>query len=79
MDYGSLIWITLQRAKTPREAIQTMGDLVAQYGYYSSGESFSIGNSEEVRNRFAFPTGREKDVLNSIDFFFPFVRCGSWR
>jgi len=48
MDYGSLMYIALQRAKTAREAIQVMGDLVAEYGYYSSGESFSISDPEEV-------------------------------
>lgn len=48
MDYGSLIYITLQRAKTAREAIQTMADLVTEYGYYSSGESFSIADKDEV-------------------------------
>lgn len=48
MDYGSLIYVTLQRAKTAREAIKVMGDLVEQYGYYSSGESFSISDPGEV-------------------------------
>ncbi|MCY1723134.1 C69 family dipeptidase [Prolixibacteraceae bacterium Z1-6] len=48
MDYGSLIYVTLQRAKTAREAIQVMTDLVTEFGYYSSGESFSIADPEEV-------------------------------
>jgi dipeptidase len=48
MDYGSLIYVTLQRAKTAREAIKIMTDLVAKYGYYSSGESFSIADPNEV-------------------------------
>jgi len=48
IDYGSLIWITLQRSKNAREAIKTMGSLVAQYGYYSEGESFSIADPNEV-------------------------------
>ena len=48
MDYGSLIYITLQRAKTAREAIKVMTDLVAEYGYYSEGESFSIADPNEV-------------------------------
>lgn len=48
MDYGSLIYIALQRAKTAREAIQIMTDLVNEYGYYSSGESFSIADANEV-------------------------------
>ena len=48
IDYGSLIYITLQRAKTAREAIRVMADLVAEYGYCSSGESFSIADKTEV-------------------------------
>ncbi len=48
LDYGSLIYITLQRAKTAREAIQVMTDLVAEYGYASGGESFSIADKDEV-------------------------------
>lgn len=48
MDYGSLIYITLQRAKNAREAIKVMSSLVEEYGYYSSGESFSIADPNEV-------------------------------
>jgi dipeptidase len=48
MDYGSLIYIALQRAKNAREAIKIMTDLVAEYGYYSTGESFSIADPNEV-------------------------------
>lgn len=48
IDYGSLIYIALQRSKTAREAIKTMTDLVAKYGYFSSGESFSIADPNEV-------------------------------
>ncbi len=48
LDYGSLIYITLQRSRTAREAIEVMTDLVKEYGYYSSGESFSIADPEEA-------------------------------
>lgn len=48
IDYGSLIYITLQRAKTAREAIAVMTNLVARYGYASEGESFSISDPNEV-------------------------------
>ncbi len=48
MDYGSLIYIALQRSKNAREAIKTMVELVEKYGYRSSGESFSIGDPNEV-------------------------------
>ncbi|MFP3861131.1 MAG: dipeptidase [Bacteroidales bacterium] len=48
MDYGSLMYITLQRAKTAREAIKVMTTLVDKYGYYSTGESFSIADPNEA-------------------------------
>lgn len=48
MDYGSLIYIALQRSKSAREAIKTIADLMEEYGYYSSGESFSIADANEV-------------------------------
>ena len=47
IDYGSLIYIALQRSKTAREAIKWMTDLVTEYGYISEGESFSICDTEE--------------------------------
>ena len=48
IDYGSLMYIALERCKTAREAIKCMTDLVAEYGYASSGESFSIEDPNEV-------------------------------
>ncbi len=48
IDYGSLIYVTLQRAKTAREAIQTIADLANTHGYMSSGESFSIADTKEA-------------------------------
>ncbi len=48
MDYGSLKYIALKRAKTAREAIKIMTDLVAEYGYASTGESFSIADKNEA-------------------------------
>jgi dipeptidase len=48
IDYGSLMYIALQRARTAREAINLMGELVAEYGYCSEGESFSIADPNEV-------------------------------
>jgi dipeptidase len=47
-DYGNLIWITLQRASTAREAIQIMNDLAYTYGYKDTGETFSIADKDEV-------------------------------
>ena len=48
LDYGSLIYVTLQRAKTAREAISVMTSLVEKYGYCSSGETFSICDPNEA-------------------------------
>ena len=48
IDYGSLIYITLERATSARHAIKIMTDLVAEYGYYSSGESFTIADKNEA-------------------------------
>ncbi len=48
IDYGSLIYIGLQRARTAREAIRVMTDLVQEYGYYSGGESFTIADPNEI-------------------------------
>lgn len=48
LDYGSLIYITLERARTAREAVKIMTDLVKEYGYHSEGESFSIADADEA-------------------------------
>lgn len=48
VDYGSLMFLAMQRSKTAREAIQVIASLVQEYGYASTGESFSIGDANEV-------------------------------
>lgn len=48
IDYGSLMYIALQRSKTAREAIEVMTSLTQKYGYYSEGESFSIADPDEA-------------------------------
>lgn len=48
MDYGSLIYVALQRACTAREAIQVIVDLANEYGYASEGETFSIADKDEA-------------------------------
>ncbi len=63
IDYGSLIYITLQRSKTAREAIKTMAELVANYGYISSGESFSIADPNEVWIMEMIGKGQEKGAV----------------
>lgn len=48
IDYGSLIYLALQRAKTAREAINVIVDLANEYGYCSEGETFSIADKDEA-------------------------------
>ncbi|KGF17689.1 peptidase C69 [Prevotella sp. S7-1-8] len=48
IDYGSLIYLALQRSKTAREAIKVMTTLAETYGYYSSGETFTICDPNEA-------------------------------
>jgi dipeptidase len=48
VDYGSLMFIALERARTAREAIEVIADVVAEYGYASTGESFSISDPNEA-------------------------------
>ena len=71
IDYGSLIYITLQRAKNAREAIKVMAELVEEYGYASEGESFSIADPNEVwimemigKGKPHYDTIKGKPVLN---------------
>jgi len=48
IDYGTLIYFALQRAKNAREAIKVISELLSEYGYASSGESFSIADPNEA-------------------------------
>ena len=48
IDYGSLMFLALQRAKTAREAIRIMDELITEYGYFSTGESLSVSDPNEV-------------------------------
>ena len=48
IDYGNLIYVTLQRAKNCREAIKVIQELVSTYGYADGGESFSLADPDEV-------------------------------
>jgi len=48
LDYGNLIYITLQRAKTAREAIQILTSLAETYGYSDTGETFFFADKNEV-------------------------------
>ena len=48
VDYGSLMYIALERAHSAREAIQVMAGLAERYGYASEGESISVGDPNEA-------------------------------
>ena len=48
IDYGSLIYVALQRAKSAREAIDVIVNLANEYGYASEGETFSIADKNEA-------------------------------
>ncbi len=48
VDYGSLMFLAMDRARTARDAIRVIAELVAEHGYASTGESFSIGDPDEV-------------------------------
>lgn len=69
IDYGSYIWITLQRSKTAREAVQTLGSLFKEYGWASEGESFSLADPNEAWY----------DVVSFVvcGFFVPILFAGS--
>ena len=60
IDYGSLIYVTLQRARTAREAIQIMTSLTEQYGYNSEGETFTICDPNEAWIMEMMGTGSDK-------------------
>ena len=57
VDYGSLMFIALERSRSAREAIKVMADLVETYGYGSDGESFSISDPNEVWYMEIMPKG----------------------
>ncbi len=63
LDYGSLIYVTLERCKTAREAIKTMADLMDKYGYASTGETFSIADKNEAWIMEVIGKGSEKGAV----------------
>ena len=63
VDYGSLMFIALERSTLAREAIKIMADLVEEYGYGSDGESFSISDANEVWYMEMMPMGEQKGAV----------------
>jgi len=63
IDYGSLMFMALERSKSAREAIKVIGDLVEEYGYGSDGESFSISDKDEVWYMEIIGKGEEKGAV----------------
>ena len=66
-----VIWVTLQRSKTAREAVKTIDHLLQTYGYSSSGESFSIGDTKEAWLMEIYPKGTELGAV--------WVASSSWE
>ena len=67
VDYGSLMFIALERSTSAREAIKIMADLVEEYGYGSDGESFSISDANEVWYMEIMPKGYTPQVTKTGD------------
>ena len=65
IDYGSLIYITLQRSRTAREAIRIMTSLVEEYGYNSEGETFTICDPNEAWILEMMGTGSDKSIVQN--------------
>ncbi len=63
LDYGSLIYVALERSRSAREAIKIMTDLVDEYGYASTGETFSIADKDEVWIMEMIGKGAEKGAV----------------
>ena len=63
IDYGSLMFMALERSKSAREAIKVIADLVEEYGYGSDGESFSISDKDEVWYMEIIGKGEEKGAV----------------
>lgn len=63
MDYGSLIYVTLQRTRTAREAINCIVELANTYGYPSEGETFSIADTQEAWIMELVGKGEEKGIV----------------
>lgn len=63
VDYGMMIWAVLQRSKPAREAIYVMDELATKYGYASTGESFDIGDPNEVWLLEFVGKGKEKGAV----------------
>ncbi|MDY6436600.1 MAG: C69 family dipeptidase [Bacteroidales bacterium] len=63
IDYGSLMFMALERSRSAREAIKVIADLVEQYGYGSDGESFSISDKDEVWYFEIIGKGEEKGAV----------------
>ncbi len=67
VDYGSLMFIALERSRSAREAIKVMADLVEAYGYGSDGESFSISDANEVWYMEIMPKGYTPKLTKTGD------------
>ncbi len=78
MDYAALMFLATQRAKNAREAIKVIAELVEKYAYASSGESFSIGDPNEVWIMELIGKGNNRQLDKKTETYFNTQKGGVW-
>ena len=78
MDYGALMFLAIQRAKNAREAIKVIAELIEKYGYASSGESFSIGDPNEVWIMELIGKGNNRQFDSKTNTYFNAQKGAVW-
>ena len=78
MDYGALMFLAVQRSKNAREAIKVIAELIEKYGYASSGESFSIGDPNEVWMMELIGKGNNRQLDSKTKTYFNSQKGAVW-
>jgi dipeptidase len=78
MDYGALMFLAIQRSKNAREAIKVIAELIEKYGYASSGESFSIGDPNEVWMMELIGKGNNRQLDSKTKTYFNSQKGAVW-
>jgi dipeptidase len=78
MDYGALMFLAVQRSKNAREAIKIIAELIDKYGYASSGESFSIGDPNEVWMMELIGKGNNRQMDSKTKTYFNSQKGAVW-
>jgi len=78
MDYGALMFLAVQRSKSAREAIKVIAELIDKYGYASSGESFSIGDPNEVWMMELIGKGNNRQLDSKTKTYFNSQKGAVW-